>query len=243
MKLATFLIALLFTLGAYPISKAQVIAIDAIEIGSASQSGSSGNLPSVSSFISNTRNPALFRTSIASEIDHPNVFRKEGFQIDFIFSLNDDKRHQFIAGIERNSIESDLFLVNGSIQDTLSVSANYSVRNEYFFLKSGYQFTLRPDKKLSLIAGGQINFGIPVSSRTEEVIFYRELENEEFSFFGKQSATAGLSIPIGIRLKLFRNVSMSLLVKQTFQYYRIDGSPVIASLIGTNLGFYFKLRD
>ena len=230
---------LLFTTGEL---YGQYIVIDAIEIGGTSQSGSS-NLPSASSFISSTRNPALFKTSIISEIEHPNAFRNEGFRIDFIFRLNKDQRHQFIAGFERASIESDLFLVTGSIQDTISVSTNYTARNEYFFLKSGYQFTYRPEKRLSLIVGGQINFGIPVSSKTEEEIFYREFNNEKLSFFGNQSASAGLTFPIGLRLKLYRNVSISLLSRTSFQYYRVDGTPVIATLNGVNLGLHFKLRD
>ncbi len=243
MKLAIGYILLVLSLGFSFQSQGQNITLEAIEIGSVSQSGS-GNLPSVDSFLLNTRSPALFRTSIISEVGQPNVFNKTGLRIDFIFSLERDNRHQFKAGIERAAIESDLYLVSGSIQDTLSVSANYKTRNEYFFLKSGYQFVHRPGKRFTLIAGGQLNFGIPVSSRTEELItINKEIGEEEYRFFGKQSASAGISIPVGIRFKLFRNVSMSMLIRQSFQYYRLDGTPLFTSMRGTNVGFHFKLRD
>ncbi len=242
LKLSVVYIALFLLLGISFPSKAQFISIEAIEIGSTSQSGTS-KLPAATTFISNTRNPALFRTSINSEIIHPDIHRKEGFRIDFIFRLKNDLRHQFVAGFERTIVESDLFSVDGTIQDTLSVAANYRTRNEFFLLKSGYQLTLRPEKRLSLIAGGQLNVGIPVSARTEEVVFYREFGSEELRFFGKQSASAGISIPFSVRLKVVRNISISLLITQSFQYYRIDGTPVFASMQGTNLGFHFRLRD
>lgn len=242
MKQSAVYILFLFFLGISFQSHAQFISITAIEIGSTSQAGES-KLPDVSSFISDTRNPSLFRTSINSELKRSGTYTKEGFRIDFIFKLKKNPSHQFVAGIETVDLTSDLFSVSGSIQDTLFVSSSYKTRNEYFFLKTGYNYVFRPEKRFSIITGGILNFGIPISSRTEELITFDEFGTDQFIFFGKQSASAGLAIPIGIRFKLFRNVSLSLLVKQSFQYYRMDGTPVLTSMIGTNLGLHFKLRD
>ncbi len=206
------------------------------------QTGES-SLPSSSSFLNSTRNPALFRTTISNELSRDNSITRTGFRIDFLFKSTQNPKHQFVGGIETSSISYELYSLNGFFQDTLSATTRYESRNEYFFLKAGYNYVHTPDKKFTFLVGGILNFGIPVSAKTDEVILINEFGERTFDFFGKQAPSLGLTIPIGIRLKVLRNISFSLVSRQSFQYHRVDGTPLYSRFQGVNLGFHFRIRE
>lgn len=235
-------ISLFLLVGGFSQSYAQNIVIEAIEIGVVGQTGES-NLPSSSSFLGSTKNPSLFRTTIASELSRDNSISKTGFRIDFFFKSTQNPKHQFLGGIETSSISYDLYSLNGFFQDTLTATTRYESRNEYFFLKAGYNYVHTPDKRFTFMLGGVLNFGIPVSAKTDEVILVNGQGERSFDFFGKQAPSLGLTVPIGIRLKVLRNISFSLVSRQSLQYHRVDGTPLYSRFQGVNLGFHFKIRE
>ncbi len=223
---------------------AQSIVIDAIEISSSPLTGES-KLSSYSSFIENTRSPTLFRTQNSSELSRTNKTIKTGFEIDFIFRFVGKPKHQFVTGFEASSFDSDLYEISGTYQDSLSVSSFLNTKTEFFFLKGGYNYVHTPDKRFTFMAGGVINFGIPVSAKTEEVISLSSdsFDQTRFTFFAKQSPSFGLSFPLGFRFKIINNVSLSFTTSPGFQYQKIDGNPVFTSFKGANFSLHFKLRE
>lgn len=223
---------------------AQIIVIDAIELSIPTRTGDS-KLPAFSNFIGNTKNPALFRTQNITELSRTNKTTKEGFEIAFIFRLTNNPKHQFIGGFEAASFNSDLYELTGIFQDSLSASTSLSTKNEFFFLKTGYNYVRTPEKRFTIMGGVLLNVGIPVSAKTTEVISINDdfFVEQEYSFFAKQSATFGLNIPLGIRFKVINNISFSFITSPGFQYQRIDGSPVLTTFQGANFSFHFKLRE
>lgn len=223
---------------------AQRIVIEAIEISSLGLVGQS-KLPTYSQFLSNTRDPVLFRTQEVSEIDRKNKAIKSGFNIDFIFRSKTNDRHQFITGFEASNVDIEMYEVSGKFMDSLAVSTSLNTRNEFFFLKAGYQYVRTPQKKFTFLVGATLNVGIPVSAKTDEIISGKNSsqDNFEFSYFSKQSASLGIVIPFGIRFKVVNNFSISLKANPTFHYQRLDGTGLVTSFQGSNLGFHFKIRD
>lgn len=223
---------------------AQHISIDAIEIGFSPLKGESG-LSSYSGFISNTRNPALFRTQNSSERSRKNETIKTGIEINFIFRNPKNYNHQFIAGFEASAFETDLYEISGTIEDSVSVKTFLTSKTEFFFLKGGYNYVRTPEKRFTLLAGGSANFGIPISAKTEEVITLSSdaFNTTRYSFFARQSPSIGLIFSLGFRLKVVNNVSFSLTTNPGFQYQKIDGNPVLTTFTGGNFNIHFKLRD
>ena len=223
---------------------AQHISIDAIEIGFSPLMGESV-LSSYSGFISNTRNPALFRTQNSAERSRKNETIKTGFQINFIFRNQKKNTHQFVAGFEASAFETDLYEISGIIEDTISVNTFLTSKNEFFFLKGGYNYVRTPKRRFTLMAGGSANFGIPVSAKTEEVITLCSdmFNTTRYSFFGRQSPSVGLIFSLGFRLKVVNNFSFSLTTNPGFQYQKIDGNPLLTTFTGGNFNLHFKLRD
>lgn len=223
---------------------AQHIVIDAIEVSTPTRVGKS-KLPAYSSFIENTKNPVLFRTQRVAELSRTNRTTRNGFAIDFIFRLKSNPKHQFTGGFESTTFNSDLYELSGTFQDSLSVSTNLSSKMEFFFLKTGYNYVRTPEKRFTFMAGAILNFGIPVSAKTTEEIATSDffLDNQEFSFFAKQFASFGLNIPVGVRLKVIKNMSLSFIINPGFQYQRVDGNPVLTSFQGANFSFHFKLKE
>ncbi len=223
---------------------AQIIVFDAIEISLPNQTGES-TLPTYSNFNGNTKNPLLFRTKNISELSRSNETSKNAFSIDFIFHLKSSSKHQFIAGFEASSFTTDLYELSGTFQDSLSTSTSLRSKSEFFFLKSGYNYVHTPDNRFTFMAGGILNFGIPVSAKTSELITTTESLSieQEYSFFARQSASFGLSIPMGIRFKVIKNISLSFTTNPGFQFQKIDGNPVIITFQGASLSLYFKFRE
>lgn len=223
---------------------AQSIVVDAIEINFPTSTGEA-QLPTYSDFIGNTKNPILFRTQNISELSRNNSFVKTGFEIDFIFRLKNTPKHQFIGGFEAATINSDLYEISGLFQDSLTASTTLKTKTEYFFLKSGYNYVRTPSNKFTIMGGVLVNFGIPISAKTNELISTNDtsFEELEYSFFAKQSASFGLNIPFGFRFKVINNFSLSFTINPGFQYLRIDGNPVFTTFQGANLSFHFKLRE
>jgi hypothetical protein len=223
---------------------AQALKIDAIEVSFPSQNGYD-NLSSYSEFISNTKDPFLFRTQKKTILSELNTTAKEAFAIDFIFKLKDRPSHQFIAGIETATLTTDLFELSGHFQDSLSVTTLITSKREYFFLRSGYNYIHKPDAKFSVTGGFLVNAGIPVSSITSEEIRFDDVNrvSQKFTFFAKQSTSFGMSLSLGIRFKIIRNISASLTGKPGMQYQRIDGTPFFTFYRGVILGIHFNLKD
>lgn len=219
----------------------QVIIIDAIEVNTSSLSGK-GALPEFSNFISSTKNPSLFRTRDISNPTNESSARSTGVSIDFIFRSVNNPRHQFIAGFEAANMTTDLYELQGTFQDTIAVTSTYTSVSEHFFLRAGYNYVRAPQRKLTLMAGAVVRLGIPISSKTEESLSGIDLLDSEFSFFAKQSASIGLSVPLGFRFKVIKNLSMTFTSKPTFHYSGLDGTPHFMILRGTNLAFHFNLR-
>lgn len=222
---------------------AQQIVIDAIEISFPNRTGTS-KLPSYSNFIGNTKNPVLFRTQNIEELSRTNSTLKDAFSIDFIFQLKKNPKHQFVGGFEVSTFNSDLYELSGTFQDSLSASTSLSTKNEFFFLKTGYNYVRIPNKRFTIMGGVLLNFGIPVSAKTTEVISIDDtfLFEQEYSFFAKRSPSFGLNIPLGIRFKIINNISFSFTTNPGFQYQRIDGNPIFTTFKGANFSFHFKLR-
>lgn|GEM_PF-3493461 len=224
---------------------AQIIVLDAIEISLPTQTGES-KLPTYSDFNGNTKNPLLFRTKNISELSRSNETSKNAFSIDFIFRLKkSNRKHQFIAGFETATFTTDLYKLSGIFQDSLSASTSLRSKTEFFFLKSGYNYVHTPDNRFTFMAGGILNFGIPVSAKTSELITTSEslFMEQEYSFFAKQSASFGLSIPMGFRFKVIKNISISFTTNPGIQFQKIDGNPVFTTLQGATLSLYFKFRE
>ncbi|MEQ9309424.1 MAG: hypothetical protein RLN90_08215 [Balneolaceae bacterium] len=222
----------------------QLIVIDAIELSFPNRTGES-KLPSFSSFIGNTKNPVLFRTQNVDELSRINSTTKNAFSIDFIFRLKSNNSHQFVGGFEAASFNSDLYELSGTFQDSLSVSTTLSTKNEFFLLKTGYNYIHTPYKRFTIMGGVLFNFGIPVSAKTTEVISVNDdfLFEQEYAFFAKQSPSFGLTIPLGIRFKVINNISFSFTTNPGFQYLRIDGNPFLTIFQGAHFSFHFKMRE
>ncbi|GAB5410149.1 MAG: hypothetical protein BalsKO_25140 [Balneolaceae bacterium] len=240
-KNLVFLFLLFFTSGEL---LAQRIVIDAIELSIPTRTGDS-KLPTYSNFIEKTKNPALFRTQNIDELSRTNSTSKNAFSIDFIFRLKNNAKHQFIGGFEAATFNSDLYELSGIFQDSLLASTSLSTKNEFFFLKTGYNYVRTPNKRFTFMGGILFNFGIPVSATTTEVISLNDafFIEQEYSFFAKQSATFGLNIPLGVRFKVINNISFSFTTNPGFQYQQIDGNPILTTFQGANFSFYFKLRE
>lgn len=232
---------ILFILIPFSTLLGQGVIIDAIEINTSSLSGK-GTLPEYSDFISNTKNPALFRTRDISNPTNKSSARSTGVSIDFIFRSINNPRHQFIAGFEAANTTTDLYELQGTFQDTIAVTSTYTSVSEHFYLRAGYNYVRAPHRKFTLMAGAVARLGIPISSKTEESISGMDLFDNEFSFFAKQSASVGLSVPFGFRFKVIKNLSMTFTSRPTFHFSGLDGTPHFMMLRGTNLAFHFKLR-
>lgn len=220
----------------------QGIIIDAIEINTSSLSGN-GKLPGYSSFIAGTKNPALFRTRDISNPTDKSSAQATGLSIGFIFRSINNPRHQFIAGFEAVNITTDLYKLEGTFQDSISVNSTYTSLAEYFYLRAGYNYVRAPQRKFSLQAGAVLRFGIPISSKMEESISGTDLFESDFTFFAKPSPSVGLSVPLGFRFKVIKNFSMTFTSRPTLHYSGLDGTPHFILLKGTNLAFHFKLRN
>lgn len=222
----------------------QLIVLDAIELSFPNGSGES-KLPSYSSFIGNTINPVLFRTQNVDELSRTNNTIKNAFSIDFIFRLKSNNKHQFIGGFEAASFNSDLYELSGIFQDSLSASTTLRTKNEFFFLKTGYNYIRTPNKRFTIMGGVLFNFGIPVSAKTTEAISINDdfIFEQEYDFFAKQTPSFGLNIPLGIRFKVINNISFSFTTNPGIQYQRIDGNPILTTFQGANFSFHFKLRE
>ena len=220
---------------------AQLLKIEAIELTGVGLTAND-DFGDYASFISKVRNPALFQSQLINQIDSLSTITNTGFSIDFIFSLVDKPFNEFIFGIQNGSVETELFKSLSFQSDSGFVSSDITNQSQYFTLKTGYRRIFRTDKKIKLLAGTTIQLGIPVSSKTTQT-FNREFVGEAYSFFGKQSVSFGLSIPYGLRFKLFRNVQVAFISKPTFFFQRVDGTPSSSLLRGTNLSFRFNIQS
>ncbi|MBO6792895.1 MAG: hypothetical protein JJ895_03210 [Balneolaceae bacterium] len=220
---------------------AQSIQVKGIEIYGQELSGME-DLGSLESSISNTRNPLLFKTKGLAETEEKSQQYSTGFSIDFHLINPKKQTHEYILGIQAGQIES--YFTSAALIEYDSLAANTSIRNvsEFFNLKAGYQRVFRSEKKLKLTAGGVITLGFPVSSTTYQTI-NTELYSDTFQFFGKQSASIGLSVPLSARLKVVRNVSIALTSRPTFMLHNADGNLSTTLFRGTTLSLHFKLRD
>lgn len=237
--LCFFLICLL-----YPaVSEAQNIRAAAIELTVVGQSGETA-LPTLPAFISNTRNPDYFRVQDQALINRDGSFTKEGFSILFHFSDLRNEHFRWLAGFSYNDVHTNLYTFTNQETDSLSFDGRLDSRTELFFIHIGLHYETKPQARFTLIAGGLVQFGIPVSAKTTESLTTGNNPYPlNYGFYAKESLSAGLSIPIGIRFKVLHTFSISLLAKPGLYYSELDGNPVLNRFGGTNLGFHFKLRQ
>jgi len=221
-------------------SKAQHLQIKAIEIYTSSQTAND-ELGGYSTFISKTRNPALFLSEATKDPAQDASITANGFTINFIFNEPKKPYNEYMVVIQSSSITTDLFENNTVQRDSIIGISSLQNSSQFFVLSGGYQRVFRHDKRLQLIVGSGVQLGIPVSANTTQT-FNSDFSGDENQFFAKQSVSAGLSFPIGIRLKAFRNVSLALIGRPTLFYHRVDGNPSTTFLRGTNLSFQFDIR-
>jgi len=221
-------------------SKAQHLQIKAIEVYTSSQTAND-ELGNYSGFISKTRNPALFLSEVTQDPAQDAAITANGFTINFIINQPEKPYNEYMVRIQSSSITTDLFENNTVQRDSIIGISSLQNSSQFFVLSGGYQRVFRNDKRLQLIIGSSIQLGIPVSANTTQT-FNSDFSGDENQFFAKQSVTAGLSFPIGIRLKAFRNVSLALIGRPTLFYHRVDGNPSTTFLRGTNLSFQFDIR-
>lgn len=220
---------------------AQTIEVKGIEIYGQNLSATD-DLGVLSALIANTKNPAFFKTNGLVEFEEESRQYANGFTIDFQLMINENSSNEYIIGIHAGNIET-YFGTTASIQfDSLAANTSVLNKSEYFRLHAGYQRVFRTNKKLKFTVGGILNFGIPVSSITTQKI-NTEFFPETYQFFGKQSPLIGLSVPLSARLKLVRNVSISLTSRPTFTSHRADGNRSSTVFQGTHLSLHFRLRN
>jgi hypothetical protein len=219
---------------------AQSIKINAIELTAIGQIGD-GDHGNYEYFVYNTRNPALFQSGLIDQPDKFGIIRNSGFAIDFIFNQDDEPVNEFILGIQSGSIETEIFKDLSFQDDSLTFNSDVTNISQFFTVRAGYHRVFRADKRIRLLAGTMLQFGVPVSSNTTQTVT-TDFFTDEYKFFAKQSVSVGYTISYGLRFTLFRNVHASLLSRPTFYFSRVDGSLSSSLLRGTNLSIQFKIR-
>ena len=196
-------------------------------------------MPPYAAFINATREPALFRGATREDAVADGAASLGNLAIDFDFSVSGRPRHVVSAGFARQTLDAALYAMPAA--DSLSPQIDLASANEYFSLRGGYRFRLRPAGRFSMFAGLAVEAGMPVSALSKETVAGDSL-NHESRFFARRSALVAVRLPVGLRIKLARATHLSLELNPSRIWTGLDGNRVTANLFGLGIGFQFRFR-
>lgn len=198
------------------------------------------SVPGFADFLTETRNPALFRSAGRTNTAPADTATLATFALDFGWRWGQTERHGLTLGFAVHLLEADLF--RAAAVDTLGALV-LRASNQYFSLRGGYRYRFRAEKRIVPFVGVGLGVGLPVAARTTEVLNANSdslaLENR---FFARKAAFLALRFPIGVRLKLAKYLYLLAYVEPQRLLTRVDGSASTVRLSGVHLGFYFTLR-
>ena len=213
---------------------AQRVRLEGITVQFTNHSGTS-SLPSQTSFINNTREPALFRTAALIPVAADGNTTASGFAINFDLTPIEQPRHVFNVGFSQYRLETALYFQPEGTPFIVESS------NEYFLLRAGYRYRLRPQRRLSLSAGPMIEYGFPISATTSESIG-SSFADGGTEFFAREAGLWMFSVPFVLRIKLAGAVALKLDSRPAFLLTRLDGTGIKTFMQGGSLAFQFRLR-
>ncbi len=235
------MIRLLFLLLAWSsvsLVTAQHLRLEGISIASDGRNGQA-TLPTYADFITATKAPSLFRGATREDAVADGTTALSNLAIDFDFSLSGRERHAFSVGFARQTLTTTLYAMPAA--DTLSPGIDLTAANEYFSLRGGYRFRLRPNRKVSAFAGLSLEVGTPVSALSKETIGGDSLGHES-QFFARRAGLWAIRLPLGLRLKLTRAMHLTLALNPSRVWARLDGSRMATNLFGVGMGVQFRFR-
>ncbi len=231
-----FLLAIAFS-WIVPVA-AQRVRLEGISVSSGGGGGLVG-LPPYEAFINATRSPELFRGAGREDAVTDGTTALGKLAIDFDFSFSNRQRHVFFVGFAAQRLDATLYAIPGA--DSLTPGIDLVSANEYFSLRGGYRYRLRPGRKLSVFAGLVVEAGTPVSALSKETIAGDSLGHEN-RFFARRSGLFAVGLPVGMRIKLTRAMHLTLSLNTSRLWTRLDGNRVTVNLVGLGAGLQFRFR-